>query len=184
MARNTSGNSGASFLTMAGNIDGKVFTRFAFFDAFVRKKGWRNPVILAAIMTAFSVICFTAGRTREQGKLLGTVLLAVGLVLPCVWFGLFFFSVKQQVKINGLSPAKAQYFVTLFPERICVTKGEDRTEYTWEEVHMAYHVKGCIYLYVTPARAYLMPDCNDTKAAWEIISSCLPAEKVLAKAPV
>ena len=184
MTNKTSRKNTASSLTMAGNIDGDVFTRFAVFNAFVLHKAWRNPLIFAACMTAFSVVCFAVRKTHEQAVLLGTVLLAVGLVLPAVWLGMFFYSVKRQVKINGLSPTKAQYFVTLAPDEIRVTKGEEKAEYHWKEIFRAFHVKGCIYLYVTSDRAYLMPDCEDTKAAWEIISSCLPPEKVLAKAPL
>ena len=35
---------------MAGNIDGSVFRRFAVYDSFVRKKGWRNPVIFGVFL--------------------------------------------------------------------------------------------------------------------------------------
>ena len=171
-------------LTMAGNIDGEAFMRFACFNAFVRNRAWRNPAIFAGIMVSFAIVCFIAGKTRSQGTLLGAVLLAVGIVLPVVWFALFFQSVKRQVKINGLSSTKAQYFVTLAPDEIRVAKGEERAQYSWDEVHMAYRVKGCIYLYVTPQQAYLMPDCADTENAWSLITSQLPAEKVLAKVPV
>ena len=171
-------------LTMTGNIDGTVFRNFAFFDSFVRKKGWRNPVIFACIMTAFAAVCFAARKTHEQAAMLGGVLLAIGLLLPAVWFALFYVSVSKQVKINGLSATKAQYYVLLSPEKIRVIRGEERAEYEWKSVYMAYRVKGCIYLYVTSARAYLMPDCDDTQKAWEMITSLLPAEKVLAKTAV
>ena len=169
---------------MAGNIDGSVFRRFAVYDSFVRKKGWRNPVIFAGIMTAFAVACFAMRKTHEQAMLLGWVLLGVGLVLPIVWFGMFFVSINAQITRNGLSPTKAQYFVTLAPDKIQVTRGEEKAEYQWEDIYMACHVKGCIYLYVSSARAYLMPDCKDTPAAWEKITASLPAEKILAKEPV
>lgn len=168
----------ASHLTMTANIDRKVFTDFALFDTFVMKKRWKNPVLFASIMIFFSVICFAAGKTREQADLLGTVLLSVGLVLPAVWFLLFMISVQNQVKVNRLSLSKAQYFVMLNEENVRVAKGEERVEHSWDEIHHVYIMKGCIYLYISQARAYLMPQCDDTEAAITLISSKVPAEKI------
>lgn len=170
-----------SYLTMTANIDRPVFTHFALFDTFVMKKRWKNPVIFAAIMVFFAVLCFTAGKTREQSGLLGTVLLSVGLVLPAVWFMLFMFSVQNQVKVNKLSASKAQYFVMLSDEKIRVAKGEERVEHDWDDVYHVYLMKDCIYLYITQARAYLMPQCSDTDSAIAMISSKIPAEKITDK---
>lgn len=168
----------ASHLTMTANIDRKVFTDFALFDTFVMKKRWKNPVLFASIMILFSVICFAARKSHEQAGLLGTVLLSVGLVLPAVWFLLFMISVQNQVKVNRLSSSKAQYFVMLSEENVRVAKGEERVEHNWDEIYHVYLMKGCIYLYISQARAYLMPQCGDTDAAISLISSKVPADKI------
>ena len=73
-------------LTMTANIDGNTFIRFALFDTFRLKKRWKSPVTFAAIMTGFAVICFAVRKTHDQAPLLGTVLLAAGLVLPAGGF--------------------------------------------------------------------------------------------------
>ena len=105
-------------LTIHGNIDKRTFFRFAVFDSLVRKKAWRNPLLFALIMSAFATVCFMGRGRHEQAGLIGGVLLGIGLLLPLVWFGMFFASVNRQAKLNGLSAEKTQYTVTLSPEKI------------------------------------------------------------------
>lgn len=165
-------------LTMTANIDGDTFIRFAVFDTFRLKKRWRSPAAFAAIMTGFAILCFAVRKSHAQAALLGTVLLAAGLVLPAVWFMMYMFSVRNQVKKNGLSERKAQYFVLLSEDKIKVVKGQEEVTHAWEEVYTAYRAKGCIYLYMNLNRAYLLPDCDNTEQAWAIITAQIPPEKV------
>ena len=164
-------------LTLAGNIDRKTFFRFAVYDSLIRKKGWRNPALFAVIMSTFALICFLGRGKHEQAMLLGGVLLGVGLILPLVWFGMFFASVNRQAKRSGLSADKAQYVVTLTPEKIHVEKGKEAADFAWKDVLLAYRTKGCIYLYVSPPRAFLLPDCENTEQAWAMIREKAGTEK-------
>ena len=165
-------------LTIEAKIDRRAFFRFAVFDTLIRKKGWRNPALFTLILSAFALICFLGCKTHAQAGLIGGVLLGGGLVLPLVWLGMFFASVSRQAKRSGLSADKAQYVVTLSPEKLHVEKGEEKADFAWGEVYMAYRVRGCIYLYVSPARAFLLPDCADTDRAWALIASKLDAAKL------
>ena len=156
-------------LTIHGNIDKRTFFRFAVFDSLVRKKAWRNPLLFALIMSAFAAVCFMGRAAHEQAALIGGVLLGIGLLLPLVWFGMFFASVNRQAKLNGLSAEKTQYTVTLSPEKIHVIKGKESADFAWDKVHTAVRAKGCIYLYVSPVQAFLLPDCAESDRAWEIL---------------
>ncbi|MBP5749666.1 MAG: YcxB family protein [Firmicutes bacterium] len=166
-------------LTIAANIDRKTFRRFAMFDAFIRRKAWRNPALFALILSAAALVCFALRRTREEAVLLGSVLLGVGLLLPLVWIGNYALSVDRQAKRLGLSADKAQYYVTLFPERLHVEKGKEKADFPWEDVHAAYRAEGCIYLYVSPTRAFLLPDSADTERAWAMIEASLEPGKLV-----
>ena len=168
-------------LTLAGNIDRKTFFRFAVYDSLIRKKGWRNPALFALIMSAFALICFLGRGKHEQALLLGGVLLGVGLILPLVWFGMFFASISRQAKRSGLSADKAQYVVTLTPEKIHVEKEKEKADFAWEDVYLACRTKGCIYLYVSPTRAFLLPDCADTEQAWGMIRDRVDGAKIREK---
>lgn len=170
-----------SALTLAGNIDKRTFVRFAVFDSLVRKKGWRNPVLFALILSAFAAVCFAARKTHEQAVLLGSVLLGVGLLLPLIWFGMFFASVNRQARRSKLSADNTQYLVTLSPEKIHVTKEKEAADFAWDKVHAVYRRKGCLYLYVSPTRAFILPDCADTEKAWALITARVAPEKLHTK---
>ena len=168
-------------LTIACKIDQNTFKNFAVFDTLVRKKGWRNPALFALIMSAFTVVCFLGRKTHAQAVLLGGVLLGIGIILPLVWFGMFFSSVKRQAARSGLSPDKTQYFVTLSGEKIHVEKGKETADFQWKDAYLARRVKGCIYLYVSQNRAFLLPDCDETDQAWEIITAKMEPGKIQVK---
>ena len=165
-------------LTLAGNIDRRTFVRFALYDALLRRRAWRSPLTFALILSAFAAVCFAARKTHAQATLLGGVLLGVGLGLPLVWLGMFFASVLRQARRSGLSGEKAQYVVTLSPEKIHVEKGEEAADFDWKDAHLACRARGCIYLYVSPTRAFLLPDCADSDAAWALIAGKLGPARV------
>ena len=158
-------------------IDQNDFLRFALFDTFRMKKRWRPPVLFACMMSVFALICFTLLKSREQASLLGGVLLGIGLVLPLVWFFLYLASVKKEAKKLGLSKSKAAYCLVLGDTGIRIIHESEKAKYAWGSIHMAWRVKGCIYLYVLPTRAFLMPKLDDSDEAWEIICRHLPDQK-------
>ena len=166
-----------SALTMAGNIDRRTFMRFGVFDSVIRKKAWRNPLLFTLILTAFAVVCFLGREGREEAVMIGSVLLGIGIVLPLVWFGSFLASMNRQAKLSSLSHDRVQYYVTLLPDGFKVEKGKESASYTWNDVYMAYRFPECIYLYGSAARAFLLPECEKSDRAWEIITAHLPAEK-------
>ena len=162
---------------MEGKIDRKTFRRCAMFDTFILKKRWRSPALFALILSAFAAVCFMGRRTHDQAVLLGGVLLGVGLLLPLVWIGMYALSVNRQAKSMGLSSDRTQYRVTLSPEKIHVEKGKETADFSWENAYRAYRTKGCIYLYVSQMRAFLLPDCEKTERAWELIGRSLGSGK-------
>ena len=82
-----------------------------------------------------------------------------------------------------LKPARPVYTVTMRDEGIRIVndqKTEDPQEVTWDSVYKAFRKKGCIYLYVTPVKAFLLPsrqaDAPD-RDVWEFICDHLGKEK-------
>lgn len=161
------------------NITDRMFGRFAMYDTFVRKKAWRSPLLFALLMTGFALLCFFAGRGREQSGLLGTVLLSVGLVLPAVWLLMYIFSVRNQIKKFGLSRFKTQYTLDLDSSGIHVSKDKEKADFTWESVDSLVLDKGCAYLYVSRTRAFLLPEGESCTAAAELAESILPRGKII-----
>lgn len=164
-------------LLFLSNIDQNDFLRFALFDTFHVKKRWKTPVLFVCLMTAFAAACFALRQSREQALLLGGVLLGIGLILPLVWYLWFLSSVKKEAGKLGLSKRHIAYSLLLRNDGVTVRREKEKAEYAWKSTFMARRVKGCIYLYVLPTRAFLMPKCEESDAAWDFICHHLPEAK-------
>ncbi len=168
-------------ITIPVRLDEKTFKRFARFDMFILRKKWIRPVLFSVILIAFA---FTALLTRkEQSGLLAGVLLTVGIGLPVAYFGTFFSQVNLQALRQKLKPARSVYTVTLREPGILVrnnARKEDPLEMAWASIPKAFRRKGCIYLYVTPAKAFLLPDGQANVPdgeVWQYLTAHLGAEK-------
>jgi len=140
-------------------LDARTFRRFSRFDTLKLRKRWVRPAVFALILLAFAVVALAS--RREQSGMIAAVLLAVGLGLPLVYFGTFFSQVNMQVARFGLDRPRRVYTVTLNNDGVSVIndqKAEAGVRVPWKEVQAAFRRKGCIYLYVNAARAFLLPD--------------------------
>ena len=156
-------------------LDAKTFRRFGWFNVFILRKQWVRPAVFAAILTGFAVAALLS--RKSESLLIAGVLLAVGLGLPLVYIGSFLTQINRQVKRYGLKSPRAVYTVRLSPDAMRVTndqKKEAPLEAAWKDAWAAYRVRGCIYLYAAPARAFLLPDGQadaDTDAVWAYLSA-------------
>ncbi len=169
---------------VTSKIDPGTFYRFAVFDTLILRKRWISPAVFAGIFLVCSLICFSMYSETNQAELLGTVLLSVGLGVPAVYFGTFFHSLRLQSKALKLQRAAVAYTVTLTQTGIQVSKkqsGGSNVSFSWEQVFGVYERSGCVYLYVSPRQAFLLPeDCADVppEDLREIIASRLKPEKI------
>ena len=169
--------SSSASVTVPAALDGKDFLRFALFDTFRRKKRWKPPVLFACLMSAFALACFSLRGSRDQAVLLGGVLLGVGLLLPLVWFLFYLSSVRKEARRLGLSREQPRYETRLGESGVAMLRGEDRADWRWQDIHAAWRVRGCIYLYVRPEQALLLPEDRNADRAWEILCAHLPESK-------
>lgn len=171
-------------ITIASKIDPKTFYRFAVFDTLSLRKRWISPAIFAGIFLICSFICFSMHSRIDGAVLLGSVLLTVGLGVPAVYFGTFFHSLKLQSNTLKLQRSAVAYTIKLTSKGIDVTGSQashNTVSFSWNQVFGVYQRPGCIYLYVSPHQAFLLPeDCAD--ASWEelrqIFATHLNAEKI------
>lgn len=168
-------------------IDRKIFRDFSVFDVLVRQRRWQRPLVFALILLFFAVLCFAQVGKRDGAVLLGSVLAVVGVGLPLVYFGMFFYSVKQQAARMGLSRMKDAYRVELGADGVCMhpagsqDKADQEERHAWDKVFGAWRTENAVYLYVGPARAYILPVDQipgGADAAWKLLKHVLPAEKL------
>ncbi len=159
-----------------------IFRRFSMFDILLRRKMWRSPAIFAGILSAAAIVCFVM-RHVEGAVFLGTTLLIVGLGMPLFYFADFFLSVNKQIKTMGLKRPQKVYSLELTSKAkgIHVENEKEKADYAWKDVYHAYRDTCAVYLYMTPARAFLLPSTSlencDADQLWELICKQLPTEK-------
>lgn len=151
------------------------FRRFSLFDTFIRQKRWRGPAIFTAILFASGALCLLKG-----GTLLAAVLWAVALGLPAVYFLSFLHSVTVQCRANQLFRAPLVYTLTFSPEMIQVKSGREEACFQYTQLYAVYRVKDGIYLYVHPAKAFLLPAADipgGCDALWNALKDAGKASK-------
>ncbi len=168
-------------ITVPVKLDSKTFKRFAWFDMFTLRKRWKRPVLFSFMLIAFAVIALLTG--KSQSGLIAAVLLAVGIGLPVIYFGSFLSQVSAQAEDRRLEPPRRVYTVTLGGKHLAVENNQKKEEtliLNWKDVPQAYRVKGCIYLYVSPAKAFLLPDGQadvPDNEVWEYLVKHMGAQK-------
>lgn len=167
-------------ITVRVRLDAKTFRRFCRFDALRLRKKWVRPVVFALILVAFAFVALLA--RKEQSGMIAAVLLVIGLGLPLVYFGSFFSQVNMQVERHNLNPPRRVYTVRLSRESVNVVndqKDEPALDVPWKDLQAAFRAKGCVYLYVNAARAFLLPDGQadaDPAALWALIEKHMGAK--------
>lgn len=171
----------AKTISIPVKLDEKTFRRFARFDMLILRKKWVRPAVFSAILIVFAVIALLT--RKEQSGMIAAVLLAVGIGLPLVYIGTFLSQVNMHAVRAGLKPARSVYTLTLSEAGIRIEnnqKKEASQDLSWSSACQAFRKKNCIYLYVTPQKAFLLPGGQASvpdEELWDFMKKHLGAEK-------
>ena len=169
-------------MTIEVVLDKMLFQRFSVFHMLRHRKQWRSPLLFALIMGVSAAICFCMHRV-DGAVLLGWVLLAVGLSLPCVYFLTFFQSLRKQVAANDLLRPRKVYTLHLTDDEdgIAVQNDHEQAQYCWKNVHRVYIDTLATYLYMTPDRAFILPHDyvgGSPETLWAMLSRNVSADRI------
>ena len=145
-------------ITVPVSLDAKTFRRFARFDTLRLRRRWVRPAIFAALLLAFGAAALLT--RKPQSGMIAAVLIVIGLGLPLVYIGSFLSQVNMQALNNKLGKQGRRVY-TVHLERGGLTV-------PWKDVQRAFRAKGCVYLYVTAARAFLLPDGQASASDGEV----------------
>lgn len=153
-------------LVFSPKIDSRIFRDFSIYHALHVQKIWRRPLLFSLIFLAFSLVCFVVQGRTGDGLFLGVVLLCVGIGLPLVYLASFYGSVRRQSARMGLDKPKSPYFLSFFEDRLQVrypaaakaARALPSETYSLKEIQRVVRRKQVTYLYVSAAKAFLLPD--------------------------
>lgn len=170
-------------ITVPVKLTAKSFRDFALYDTLARQRKWVPPVVFCLILSVSAAICYALRDRSPNAGLLVSVLLAVGIGLPLVYFISFFSSIRQQNRRMGLTKPKEVYTVTLDANGVHVDAGGQHMDHSWASLYRAYRRPEAVYLYASPKQAYLLPYADtDPQALWTLLSHHLPADKLFDRA--
>ncbi len=164
-------------------IGEKEFRDFTVFDILRRRKMWKSPAIFALLMSVSALICFLF-HSIDGSIMLGTVLLAVGLGVPAVYFTTFFSSLRKQTRNQKLNPPKHAYTIVFADEDagINASNQKEKTVLKWKDIHHAYRAKDAVYLYYSEYKAFIIPSSSLKDSSidelWTLFGKRIPPEKL------
>lgn len=169
-------------ITVRVRMDARTFRRFAVYDAFRVRRLARRPALFFLLMAGFSLAAFLS--RREGSVLIGSVLIGIALLLPLGYFGSFLSEVGQTVRKLKLKEPKSVYTVLLHKEGVLITghqRAGEQLTLSWRDVHALHRLKGALYLYAAPERAFILPsgqaDAPDDEVEAFLLSH-LPGDRV------
>ena len=140
-------------------LDDKMFRRYCAFDNFRRQRRWYWPVLISMILITAAI----GGLLRliPVSESAAGVLMGLGIAVPAVIFGLYFIQIEAQIARQKLKQAPAVYSLSFTAEGVRVVndqKQEAPVDLSWDRLWAAFRRADCIYLYVNPERAFILPD--------------------------
>ncbi len=164
-------------------LDARAFRRFCAFDTFRRQRRWYFPVMAAMVLVTISAAgLFGVVPLSESAS---GVLMGLGLAIPMLIFGLYLIQIETQVARQHLKESPLVYTLCLFAEGVRVVNGQKReapVELGWDRFWGAFRRADCIYLYVNPQRAFILPDgqASTTPAeVWRYLQKYLGPQKCI-----
>ena len=144
-----------------------------------------NGIIVGTAVFLIIGICHPIVIKMEYnwGKKCWWVLLSVGLGLPIVYVGMFLSQVNLQADKWKLGKGRPVYTVTLHSRDFTVVsdqKAGEAVTVDWKDAAQAFRMPGCIYLYASPAKVFLLPDGQadaPDQEVWAMIMTHLGADK-------
>lgn len=133
-------------------IDKKTFVDFSKFHRFHATKTSWNLIFFPAMLLVFAIVNWIIGN-----NILGWILLGISLFIPAWSLTLFYLSILKQVETFKLNTPRVFYTLTFSDKGIHIRNKKEKANYQWTQVYKSYRTQNSIYLYFTPANAFIIP---------------------------
>ena len=159
-------------------LNREQFIRFCNFDTFKRQRRWFLPVMASMILMTASV--FLLLFVPQDTSIFAGITTGLAIAVPMIWFGLYFIQLQVQAVQMNLKENPEVYSLWLRNEHVRVVsaaKPESPVDLYWNQFFAAYRRKDCIYLYVNPQRAFILPSGQSSASdeeLWRFISGNMP----------
>lgn len=144
-----------SSVTVPAHMNEKVFTDFSNFNSFRLHNRWLGLAAFPVLMIGLSII------NRMTGSdFLFYLFIAFGIGLPLLYLFFYFVSLRQQIRANNLGTTRLAYTVTVSQDGVEVETETEHAKYRWNQLYRVYVLSEYTYIYMTRARAFLLPHAD------------------------
>ncbi len=143
-------------------MDGRIFTDFSNFNSFRMNRRWLSLVLFPVVMGGFGVVNLITG-----SRLLFYLFCAAGVAMPVFYLVFYHVSLKRQIAAYHLDEPRSAYTVSLSAGGIAVSTEKEQTSFRWDQVYRVFELDSCAYVYITKARAFLLPHSDLSQATPE-----------------
>ena len=161
-------------ITVHVRLSPSQFRKFCRFDNFRRQHRWFVPIMTGMIMITISMALLFFGKSRSDT--MPGILMGLGIAFPLFAFGMYTIQIESQIAKQNLKKNPEIYILELTTAGLGVTGAmqvRSRVDLPWTSMWGAFRRKGDIYLYATPARAFILPagqaDVPDAQV-WKMIT--------------
>lgn len=178
----------AQYYNIKIKLGAKSFKRFATFDMNQNKR-WKGVAVWAGSLFLLATLLFAIQEDFTPGNVLGSICIAIAVLIPTNFFRSFYSSVDKQIERMKLDPPRHVYTLELTNAKQGVTfyhAGEKQPDgrYFWDKIHAAWRTRYAIYLYVTPEKSVIIPSGTeniDLDEVWEFMTKHLNEKQIHVK---
>ncbi|SMP58234.1 YcxB family protein [Anoxynatronum buryatiense] len=169
-------------LVIRTTINAQVFRQFSYFNAFQMNHRGLMLLFFPVFLIILGVIHLNTG-----SRLFFYAYCGAGLLLPALYLTFYHVSLKRQIRLHGLDTPRVAYTVTLDPHEVQVVNAHETTTFQWHQVYRVFHLDHVSYLYLTKARAFILPHGDfhqgTPEALIKLVDEQVPVIRVKNKRP-
>jgi len=166
-------------------LSAKSFKDFIIYDSRTKQHRFKTIIGLTVCLFMLSTFSFASADTYSFAGTLGSILVALSVIIPTWYFNYFRNTIIQQTEKMNLTNPRHVYTVHLYQGKKGIEfyypeEDTPSATYTWESVSGAWRSKNAIYIYVTDTQAILIPDymTKSPDDLWAFLKRELDAKKI------
>jgi len=160
------------------SINKEHFSRFSNFQALWVHKRYLGLIAFTGILALFGWFHLITGSTPYF-----LFFTATGFLVPAIYLIQYKNSVNREINRLHLNQSSYDaYTIQLGPDGVMADNRKEQTFYFWQNIRTAHRFGDCTYLYYTPKRAFILPDCCIIKGTkeelWDLLCNHMPKQSV------
>ncbi|PHV70093.1 hypothetical protein CS063_12370 [Sporanaerobium hydrogeniformans] len=134
------------------HMDVATFRAFSHFNSFKLNNRFITLALFPVVMFGLAVINAVTG-----SSLFFWLLISLGILLPSSYLIFYKVAMERQITLHGLDTPKKVYSLIVNTKGLYITSQTEKAHYRWNQIYRLFVMDDSIYIYLTKARAFILP---------------------------